>query len=479
MNNDSSVSQRIQDAFVYSVITDVKFLSIVRSSIKPRYFSSKITEDVVTICYEYYDQFHAAPGNHFHDELVRRLSNKDDETKKLYIEYLTKLQGEDPPNQDYIISRVNSFVKAREFEDAAVKFVQMTKNGKFDDARDLMYEALKVGVQKEEVGIKYLDMDIPSYLDDSNDSNEYLIPLGIKALDKRLPRGVRRTDSICILGNFKGGKSWFCSHLGIECLIRGKKVLHISHENSAEEVEMRYDMSLGAMRSYGGEYAEIEEIDEYGNTISKRKERVGSVFEPGASINIRHKVARFGGELIIKKYPMASCTMGEIRRYLDYLEMYVGFIPDLVINDYVEKMSLPTDDRRRNEINNINMQSKGLADERKFAWVTVSQSTRESQDRKFLSVKDFAEDIRKVGDVDLAIGISRTQEQLEQKRMQAMVLANRHGSMGFACGLATNFEIGQFCVDSWDITVHTNPTDEGEKIDNKDVEEEKKHLYYS
>jgi len=453
MNRDSSVSQRVQDAFVFLSITDVKFISMVREAIKPKYFSSRITEDIVKICYGYYDQFGAAPGNHLHDELVRFLDGKDDEIKRLYIEYLTKLQTIDPPNQDYVASRINEFVKAREFEDAAIKFVKLTKDGEFESAKQLMYDALKSGIQKAEIGTRYLEVEVPTYLIESGESNEYLIPLGIDALDKRLVRGIRRTDFVVVLGNFKGGKSWFCSHLGVEAFIKGLKVLHISHENSAEDVEMRYDMTFGALKSYGDSYASIEEIDDDGRQISKKIECVGSVFDSGAAMGVRKKIARFGGDLIIKKYPMGSCTIEEIIRYLDYLETYVGFIPDLVINDYVEKMRLSVGDSQRNEINNIYIRSKGIADERKLAMITVSQSTRNSQEREFLGVRDFAEDIRKLGDVDLAVGISRTKSQADENRMQALVLANRHGSMGFACRIANNFDIGQFCVKSWPIKI--------------------------
>lgn len=457
---DNYITQRIQDDFVFLSITDAKFLSLVRNSVKPRHFSSKITEDIINVCYSYYDQFKTSPGDHFRDEIVRFLDGKDNDKRSPYIEYLERLQKMDPPNKDYVISRINEFVRTREFEDAAIKFVNLTKNGKYDEARNLMYSALKSGIQKEEVGLKYLSVNTPTYYAGEGDGNEYLMPLGIDELDSKLPRGLRRTDFVCLLGNFKGGKSWFCSFLGKEGILRGLNVLHISHENSAEDTEMRYDMSFGGLKSYGDEYAELEDIDDEGNVISREKVKVGSVFDKNRVMQIRKRVRRFGGQLIIKKYPMGFCTMDEIRRYLDYLETFENFTPDIILNDYVEKMKLSTDESRRNEIDNIYVQSKGIADERKLLMVTVSQSTRDAQEKKVLGKKDFAEDIRKLGNVDLAIGISRTKIQSSQNRMQAIILANRHGPQDFGCVLATNFNIGQFHIKSWKLKMPGDDYDE-------------------
>lgn len=445
---DSAVSQRIQDAFVYLSITDQKFLQIARKSVKSRWFSSEVTENIVDLCYSFFDQFGQAPGDHLHDEVVRFLNGKPDDTKRLYIDYLTKLQTIEPPNRAYVIARINAFVRAREFEEAAIKFVQLTKDLKFEEARDLMMKALKTGIEEEEVGIKYLSSQ-PTYLLDEAEQ-DYLIPIGIDTIDERMPRGLRRTDFVVILGGYKAGKSWSCNHFGREGMLRGLKVLHISHENSAKEVEMRYDMTFGAMRAFGDDpYVMIEEIDAEGHSIKAERTITPSVFDGGLVVQIRKKVARFGGELIIKKYPMGQCDINEIRRYLDYLETYEGFNPDIVINDYVEKMRLPTGEWRRDGINDVYMQSKGIADERKLLMLTVSQTTREALEKEFLRQKDFAEDIRKLGDVDVAFGISRTREQAERRRMQFYVIANRHGPMDFGCQMATNFDIGQFCVADW------------------------------
>jgi replicative DNA helicase len=287
------------------------------------------------------------------------------------------------------------------------------------------------------------------------------MPTGFPIIDKRLTRGIRRTDFICILGGAKGKKSWACIYLGREALLCGLKVLHITHENSAEDTEMRYDMMLGGLTSDKEKSnVEIENIDDEGNIVGTEIVGVKSVWDLSQVTKVRRRVRRFGGELIIKKYPMGSCTIEEIRRYLDYLEMYEGFIPDVVINDYVEAMKLPKANERREAINEVYIQSKGLADERKIAMITVSQTNRAALRKKIPDQKDFAEDIRKLANVDLVLAEGQTKQQSIMKRMQMWVLANRHGPMDFGCVFATNLDIGQLCVASWPIKFEEKPEED-------------------
>lgn len=163
--------------------------------------------------------------------------------------------------------------------------------------------------------------------------------------------------------------------------------------------------------------------------------------------SVRWKASRFGGRLMIKKYPMGTCTMGELRHYIEYLEMYEGFIPDVVINDYPEKMKLPASDKRNDTINDMYLECKGLADEKKFLMIIASQVTRDALKRTKLKQGDSAEDIRKIGNVDLAIGIAQVGS--EGNRICETVLTNRHGPQYVGCMFAQCLDIGQFCYKTW------------------------------
>ena len=445
------ISQSIQDAFVFMSITDAHFLSMVRGVVKPEYFSSVITENIVRISYNYYDQFKVAPENHLQDEVGRLLKGSDKEEKDRYFVYLTKIGKMKPPNQGYVIKRINDFIKAREFEEAAVKFVNLTELGNFAEAKELMQHALRVGIEREEVGLRYFDKMIPTYYGKEGGMGGVLIPTGFREIDTFL-KGLRRGQFLCILGGYKGKKSWCCIHLAKEALLRGLKVLHISHEMSLAEAEMRYDMALGVLTSETeAEDVMFVELDDDGNEVRRWQSRVESVYNLEAVREVRRKLRKFGGELIIRKYPMGTCSIGEIDRYLDYLETFEDFIPDIIINDYVEIMKLPLGQTAafRDRINQAYIDHKRIADERNVLVITVSQVVRQKLRAKRLSQRDFAEDIRKMGNADIVLALSQSETQALDDRMTVYVLANRMGRQDFGCVIKMNLAAGQLCIGSY------------------------------
>ena len=349
MSSYKVVSQHIQDSFILLAITDVTFLRMARTSIKSSYFSSKVTEDVVNLCYAYYDQFQEAPGNHLYDELVRFTNKFDEDKKQLYHKYVKRIQQMDPPNQKYVISTFNKFVQARELEEYLIDAAPLVERGEFDSARELLQKALRSGVAQEEDGIEYPGNWPPTYHSNTG-FREVICPTGIRIIDNGI-KGIRRTGLTCIFAGYKVGKTWGCIQLAREALIHGRKVLEVSHEASAEEVEMRHDMMFGSLiDAEGPKEVEFIEYDNEGVKTATHTEVRGSVFDMAAVKQLRDKIRRFGGKAIIKKYPMGTCSIGEIERYLDYLETFKHFIPDLLISDYVEKMKMPKAGEGRDRI---------------------------------------------------------------------------------------------------------------------------------
>jgi len=449
-SRDNAVDQRVQDAFVKLSISDTTFLQAARQCIQLSYFGSQITQDLVQICYDFFDQFKIAPQNHFRDEVVSFLKNKDKEDTELYMLYLDRIKEMDPPNQAYVISRINKFVQAREIEKGAVELARMAKDGQFEESKVLMQKMLRVGITEEETGLRYFQNGHPTYLLARN-ATERLIGTGIPSIDSKFTRGLCRTDFVVILGGYKGKKSWACIHLGMMGLLQGRKVLHITHELSKEDTEMRYDMMLGGMTSE--RIAKLEDVEietplDNGDLGPKEWIECKTVADFKEVGRTRKKVGRLGGDLIIQKYNMGTCTMGEIIRYLDYLEAFHGFAPDILINDYVEKMKIGAGERR-DRINEMYLQMKGIADERKLMSVTVSQATREALRNQRLKQDDFAEDIRKLGNADIVYAVSQNEAMVAQNRMLWWVLANRHGRMDYGAKFSQNLDIGQFLIQSW------------------------------
>ena len=442
--------QHIQDCFVYLVIYDLDFIKAARHQVNPTHFDSDVVQDIVRLCYKYYDNFKEPINENLFLDLKNFISNINRREKELYYKYIEKINKITPPNVGYIISKISDFVKQKEFEQAADNFTDLIERKRFDDARSLMLTALKAGITKYERGLEYASTKVPTY---HLKENEILMTTGITELD-RIINGYKREEFICFLGGAKGKKTWSLVHLGKQALRSGLNVVHITHEVSAEEVEKRYDMSFGSLTSeYNQTDVTYRYYDENGLETNKNIILRDTVNNIDAVLKVRDKIKSVTGRLMIKKYPMGSCTMTMIEQYLDYLELYENFIPDVVINDYVDIMSLGGSDNiaTRDKLNNAYIMHKKLADERNILVATVSQANRQAIRKETMSMKDFAEDIRKAANVDLAIALVETDEEAESGIMRLWVLANRTGLQDRGCGISLNLQVGQFAIDSWRI----------------------------
>jgi hypothetical protein len=108
----------------------------------------------------------------------------------------------------------------------------------------------------------------------------------------------------------------------------------------------------------------------------------------------------------------------------------------------------------RDQINETYIWHKRIADERNILVVTASQGTREALERPRFSLRDFAEDIRKVANCDMAFGLCQSRQQNEDSVGRFVLMASRDTEMvGVESVFGMALDIGQFIV--WE----ANPAD--------------------
>lgn len=461
------LSQHLQDCIVQLCITETPFLQLVRSSLDPALLPSTVASDVVQRAFEYFDISGGkrAPGDDISDLLGRSLRNAKPETRQLYYSYLQRLSEMKPACTEYVISQLSTFIRQREWEKAAISFAELVASQKFEEAQLLMSNALKAGVSKFEAGCEYFkdfsSLTVP-------EEQLFVMSSGISHLDKYV-RGFKRQELICVMGGPKGKKSYCLTHMGGMALLHGLNVVHISHENSQQETEERYDRWAGGLCSREDEG---QEISLYSYDATRKRMQSEQIVVPCITDSARRRAARarlqaYGGRLFVKKFPMGTCSFSDLTLYLDYLERQENFVPDVLINDYPDIMRLngKSEEQKRHQLNEIYIQLKGLADERKLVVFICSQVNRQAIRSKRPSMKDFAEDIRKAANIDLGFSICQTDEQAVSGTGSLYILAGRRGVMDVGCGIVMNIKTGQFCSDSYEMKFG----DEQVEVDVNDV----------
>ena len=476
-DNADTLNVHLQDCVVWMSITSTDFLKLSRSVLNPKLFSSEVVSHCVELCFNYWDRFHEPPGDHFHDELVATTKGMEDREKAMFAEYAQKLATMRRPSLPYILERVNAFVQRRELEIAATRFARLLADDDVVEAERLMLEALNKRIAQVEVGLRYETSDLP--LRFNPDMQQFLCPLGIPAFDNVLRRkALKRGQFISFVAPPKGMKTWCLMHIAAQAVMRGLIVVHISHEVSMEEMEDRYDMMFGALLG-DDEPRKIErtlrkrtdKTDDKGNPIYKltrikTKSERPTIWDIGAVRAVRRKVRRFGGVLIVKKYPMYSVDMREIERFLQHLELSEGLMADLVVNDYADIMQ-PLDTRKelRHQLNETYMYHKRIADERQLVILTASATSKEGIGKTRLSGKDYSEDVRKLANVDIGIGIAQSEEMKEDGYAVMSLIGSRVGGQGMNVVFGPSLEMGQFHL--WSAAaseMRTAHTQSGERV---------------
>ena len=454
MKEPVTITQHIQDSILNLCITDTSFMALIRTLDMSDVFVSSIPKTIWRICCDYFDNFHIAPSDHFHDEVASFSASLDEETRKFLVDYIERVQNV-RPDKNYVIYRLNSFIRQRKLEKALLDAAE-TIDTNYDKASEILYDALDSGIEEREDGMDYLQ-DFTG-LAHRGENMGHLVSTGIPSLD-RLIGGFDRGRLVCIMGSFKGKKSWSLIHFGKVAVMNGLNVLHISHEISEKEMEERYDMAFGSLvdgqEGPGKEATDVRDHTKDWTVKSTvleegviRREMLvrPTIYNIDVVKKVRKRVAGMRGKLRIKKFPAGTCTMEQLRSYIHYLEKFKGIHPDIILNDYVEKMNLGTDGEIRHRINNAYLGHKRIADELNVLVITASQVIRKAIRAPKIRKEHFSEDIQKAGNVDMALAVCQTDDDIKMDTAKIYVVANRSGAEDVWCQIGMNINVGQFAL---------------------------------
>ena len=446
-----TISSHLQDSLIHLCITDDNFIKLVVNQVPSEFFSGDHVQKTYDIICNYYKEHKSAPKNHFHDELSFYSKSIEKDLLQVIVKYITYLKDSFKivPDTNYILSKLNNFIREKTYIKATYLFAELVERNKFDEAQQLMQKTLKCGISSQQLGSNYFKDDI-----DRGDAPERLFKIGMPEIDKYVRIG--RTDLIAIAGTYKGGKSWFAHHLGFMAIKAGLTVVHVSHENSLNDTVIRYDMMIGGLVSDSKEPREVEiaYLDSNNNRKTSYKIR-DSVYNKVLVKKNREKFEKLtNGKLFIQKYPMGTCTTGKLDTFLEQIENLENVKVDVCITDYADIM-LPQNPTRqpRDIINDTYMSLKSIADDRSIVMITPSQINDEGAKslmlRGKLEGRHLSEDRRKFGTIDIGLFVGTNDEYESFNEYIVGCFANRNSVTGGLCVIGRLLDIGQFVMYSY------------------------------
>lgn len=451
MDNEERLSGALQENILTLLCFDDKNCKIVRAAITPQLFGNAVHREVAGHAIDFIDQYGETIKEHLADHLEDILKGEDARKASTYERLLKNLyESRDTVNGDYVVSQLHKFVRQQNLKSSVIRAVECLEDGRIDDAEIELQKGLNTQSVAFEAGLSLNNADdVGAILDNPEEEG---FTLGIPELDDRglFPR----RKEICVFLAARGmGKSWFVTHCCKRASIQGWSAVVITLEMGEKPYGARMLQSFFSIsrreaevtvsrfeRDRKGGLADIirETMQRMtmkdGDIKSKLMSRIRTMFERKAPLRI-------------KAFPTGTLTMSQLEAYLDGLQRFENFTPDLLCIDYPDLMDLPSDNLRI-ALGQVIQKIRGLAVKRNMAAVIVTQGNREAEKATTVTTDQVAEDISKLATADLLFTYSQTAAEYALGLARLMVGKARNESGKFSVLLTQAYALGQFCLDS-------------------------------
>jgi archaellum biogenesis ATPase FlaH len=394
------------------LITDRDFLQQIADIVSPDYFDNDAGKWIMKKTLQYFNEYKTVPTMEVFKVEVEGINQ---ELQSVAVKDLLKQAYKESKATDlnFVKDTFLDFCKNQTLKGALIKSVDLLELGDYDDIRTLIDRALKAGTERD-IGHEYIAQLEDRFREEARNTVETPWPL----INKLLCGGLGQGDLGMIAGGPGGGKSWALVAIGAQAVKTGHTVIHYTLELSEKYVGKRYDACL----------TEIPVGD-----VHLYKEKV------------KEKIENLRGGLYIREYPAGQATVNTIHSHLEKC-IQQGIKPDLVIIDYADLLTSKASKEKRDKLDDIYTNLRGLATEMKLPIWTASQVNRSGAREDIIQGDRMAESYTKMMVTDFAMSLSRSAEDKENGVGRWHIMKNRYGADGITYDSIIDTSIGKISI---------------------------------
>lgn len=331
----------------------------------------------------------------------------------LLVEYLNEIKDVKDSNNEWLLNETERFCQEKSVYNAILKSISIMEGEEKKLTKDaipsILQEALAISFDTN-IGLDWSKTAEERHKDYNNKPDKF--PFDLDIFNTITDGGIERKTLTILLAPTGVGKSLGMCHMAAAWLKMGYNVLYISMEMSEKKVAARIDANLldvdiKSLKNMPRE-SFIDRVDKF----SKRTQ----------------------GKLIIKEYPTSQAHVNHFRALLNDLNMKQGFIPDIVIVDY---LNICASSRYKPGANNnsytivkaIAEEIRGLGVEYNVAMVSATQTNRTGFDNSDIDITDTSESMGLPHTADLFLAMISTEELEEMNQIMFKQLKNRDGDL--------------------------------------------------
>lgn len=468
MKDEEKLSGALQENVLTLLCFSDDHAKTIRAAVSATLFESSVFKEIAGNAINFLDQYGEPIKEHLPDHLEHVLKGDDVRKADSYERVLKHLyQSRESINSEYVLKQLNKFVRMQNLKSTVIGAVEAINDGKLDEAEVLLQKGLSHQVISFEPGLNLGNADdVMSILDQPEEEG---FDLGINALDSQgiIPR---RKELFTFMAPRGRGKSWFVAHASKRAMVHGWGVVIITLEMSERRYASRLLQSFFSIsRREASVRVPRLVLDKQGALLDITAENIErmTMADPDIRTKLRNRATsefKRRAPIRIKEFPTHSLTLPMLAAYLDGLERYENFTPDLICLDYPDLMALDAKNLRM-ELGAVIAGFRGLVGKRNAAGLIVSQGNRESEKATLVTGDMAAEDISKIATSDTVLTYSQTKAEHALGLARLFVEKARNEEAKFQVLVTQAYGIGQFALDSvrlpndyWDLV--KEPTEE-------------------
>ncbi len=397
--NFSRYGKSFQESLVQLILEDRPFADQIEEVLNVGFFELKYLRVFVGRIIEYRTKYGVHPTSKIMSSVLRtELDNENEAVQKQVRDYFARTLVRVVDGKDYIKETSLDFCKKQNLKSAILKSVNLLQSSSFDEIRNVIDEALKLGIDNNHGHDFKKDFELRYVYKARNP-----ISTGWKIIDGIINQGLGKGELGVVIAPTGAGKSMVLAHLGAHAVKEGKNVVHYTLELSEATTGQRYDSCVSGVRL--SDLLSMKEL----------------VYE---------KIQNIEGSLIIKEYPTKSASPNVLRSHLEKLKKRNQKI-DMILIDYADLLRpVGNYKEKRMELESIYESLRAIAQEYECPVWTASQTNRSGLNAEVVTMESISEAFSKCFVADFIFSISRTIKDKNTNSGRLFVAKNRNGVDG-------------------------------------------------
>ena len=407
----SSYGYSFQIKVITALLTDKMFMQQISDILLPTYFESEANNWIVDIILEYNKEYKTSPTLEVMKVKIEAVEH--DVLKQQVIDHLKDAwKFTEATDLQFIKEQALDFCKNQEIKKAILSSVDLLKNGRYDDIKAKIDDALKAGGDKD-IGHDYMTSIEERYTDAVRDTKE----TPWEVINELTDGGLGKGELAVFVAPAGIGKSWGLINIGANAIKKGMTVLHYTLELNEAYVGLRYDSVITGIANQNLKHYQSQ---------------------------VKDDLEKLDGELIIKHYPTKSVSVMGLRSHIEKCIMN-DKKPDVIIVDYADLLR-GHGQEKRHELEGIYEDLRGMAGEYEIPVWTASQANRSALEEDVIDASKVSESYGKVMVADFIISLSRKVADKLAGTGRWHVIKNRFGPDGITLPSKMNTSNGQIHI---------------------------------